>query len=66
MFFEKACETQLKLMPIGMDNLMLIPEETRKIIYEASRKAPEGSEAAARHFTVDNKERVIQVKIMIY
>lgn len=35
-----ACETQLKLMPVGIDNLALISDETRKAIYEASRKAP--------------------------
>ncbi|XP_032453549.1 protein hu-li tai shao isoform X5 [Nasonia vitripennis] len=35
-----ACETQLKLMPLGVDNLSLISDETRKAIYEASRKAP--------------------------
>uniref|UniRef100_A0ABD2W6R8 Class II aldolase/adducin N-terminal domain-containing protein n=1 Tax=Trichogramma kaykai TaxID=54128 RepID=A0ABD2W6R8_9HYME len=35
-----ACETQAKLMTLGIDNLTLIPEEARKAIYEASRKAP--------------------------
>ncbi|XP_058796831.1 uncharacterized protein LOC131667441 isoform X2 [Phymastichus coffea] len=35
-----ACETQLKLMPVGVDNLNLITDEARKAIYEASRKAP--------------------------
>lgn len=37
----QACEAQLKLMPLGLDNIALIPEESRKIIYDASRKAPE-------------------------
>lgn len=37
----QACEAQLKLMPLGMDNIVLIPEESRKVIYDASRKAPE-------------------------
>lgn len=36
----QACETQLKLMPVGLDNLVLIPEETRKSIYDASRRPP--------------------------
>ncbi|XP_037945818.1 protein hu-li tai shao [Teleopsis dalmanni] len=40
----KACETQIKLIPIGIDNLVLIPEETRRIIYEQSRKPPEDLE----------------------
>lgn len=35
-----ACETQLKLMPIGIDNLTLINDENKKIIYDASRKSP--------------------------
>lgn len=35
-----ACETQLKLMPAGLENLGFVPEEARKAIYEASRKPP--------------------------
>lgn len=35
-----ACETQLKLMPAGVDNLNLISEESKKAIFEASRKPP--------------------------
>ncbi|XP_012226110.2 uncharacterized protein hts isoform X1 [Linepithema humile] len=35
-----ACETQLKLMPAGIDNLNLISEESKKAIFEASRKPP--------------------------
>lgn len=38
-----ACETQLKLMPMGIDNLVLVSEETRKQVYEAARKAPDGT-----------------------
>ncbi|XP_017838029.1 protein hu-li tai shao isoform X1 [Drosophila busckii] len=37
----QACETQLKLLPVGLDNLVLIPEEARKLIYEQSRRPPE-------------------------
>ena len=44
-----ACEAQLKLLPVGMDNLILIPEETRKAIYDTSRKAPDN--------VMDNKEK---------
>lgn len=40
----QACETQLKLLPVGLDNLNLIPEEARKAIYDASRRPPEGYE----------------------
>lgn len=49
----QACEAQLKLLPLGVDNLNLIPEETRKAIYDESRKAPEGSVLVSQ----DNKER---------
>ena len=42
--FLQACETQLKLLPVGLDNLNLIPEEARKAIYDASRRPPEGYE----------------------
>uniref|UniRef100_U5EEV1 Putative hu li tai shao n=1 Tax=Corethrella appendiculata TaxID=1370023 RepID=U5EEV1_9DIPT len=47
----QACEAQLKLLPVGLDNLVLIPEETRKAIYDTSRKPPEGVSQQ------DNKER---------
>lgn len=40
----QACETQLKLLPVGLDNLVLIPEESRKTIYEQSRRPPEDLE----------------------
>ncbi|KAH8258081.1 hypothetical protein KR038_005497, partial [Drosophila bunnanda] len=40
----QACETQLKLLPVGVDNLVLIPEESRKAIYEQSRRPPEDLE----------------------
>lgn len=55
----KACETQLKLIPVGIENLSLIPEESRKAIYEASRRPPQGVETR----TQDNKERPNQVNI---
>lgn len=50
----KASEAQLTLLPVGLDNISIIPEETRKAIYDASRKPPEGS-TQIQHF--DNKDR---------
>ncbi|KAF3429772.1 hypothetical protein E2986_07480 [Frieseomelitta varia] len=41
-----ACETQLKLMPAGLDNLNLISEESKKAIFEASRKPPTPQQTA--------------------
>ncbi|XP_055318220.1 protein hu-li tai shao isoform X1 [Sitodiplosis mosellana] len=45
----QACETQLKLLPVGLDNLNLIPEEARKAIYDTSRRPPEGYELKQAH-----------------
>ncbi|XP_053693031.1 protein hu-li tai shao isoform X3 [Sabethes cyaneus] len=50
-----ACEAQLKLLPVGLDNLIIIPEETRKALYDASRKPPEGF--SSNIASSDNKER---------
>lgn len=36
-----ACETQMKLMPLGVENLVLVSDETRKQVYEAARRAPD-------------------------
>lgn len=38
-----ACESQLKLIPVGIDNLILLPDETRKRFYDAARKPPEST-----------------------
>lgn len=59
----QACEQQLKLLPIGIDNLNLIPEETRKVIYEASRRPPDGVHDVRQQ--QDNKDRPNHVRIII-
>jgi len=33
---------QIKLMPMGIDNLVLLTDETRKRVYDAARRPPEG------------------------
>ncbi|CAH1282368.1 unnamed protein product [Diabrotica balteata] len=38
-----ASESQLKLLPVGIDNLVLINDEVRKKIYDAAHKAPEST-----------------------
>lgn len=53
----KAAEAQLNLLPLGLDNLLPIPEETRKAIYDASRKPPEGT-VVQPPSSQDNKERI--------
>lgn len=40
----RACEIQLKLLSVGIENLVQIPEESRKIIYEQARRPPEDFE----------------------
>ncbi|XP_046689302.1 protein hu-li tai shao isoform X3 [Homalodisca vitripennis] len=54
-----ACETQLKLMPVGIENLQLIPDETRKQIYDAARNAPEGT--APPPSQIDKKEKRFRI-----
>ncbi|XP_032292932.1 protein hu-li tai shao isoform X4 [Drosophila virilis] len=49
----QACETQLKLLPVGIENLVLIPEESRKLIYEQSRRPPEDLEKKFAAITTD-------------
>ncbi|XP_017128792.1 protein hu-li tai shao isoform X1 [Drosophila elegans] len=49
----QACETQLKLLPVGLDNLVLIPEESRKAIYDQSRRPPEDLEKKFAAVTAD-------------
>lgn len=46
------------MLPIGLDNLNLIPEEARKAIYDASRKTPEGYETKANQISDNNKDSV--------
>jgi adducin len=59
----KAAEAQLNLLPIGVDNLIPITEETRKAIYDESRKPPEGTVVSPPGH-VDNKEKALtQVRV---
>uniref|UniRef100_A0A2M4CSG6 Putative cytoskeletal protein adducin n=1 Tax=Anopheles darlingi TaxID=43151 RepID=A0A2M4CSG6_ANODA len=52
----QACEAQLKLLPVGLENLILIPEETRKAIYDAARKPSGDTQEPAPAQNADNKE----------
>lgn len=55
-----ACETQMKLLPVGIDNLVLVPDETRKQIYDNSRRAPQGT-ALPPSTIGDKKEKQFRV-----
>jgi adducin len=57
----QACEAQLKLLPVGLENVLLVPEEARKVIYDASRKPPEGAVVPQ-----DNKERAHVTSLVLW
>lgn len=50
-----ASESQLKLMPVGMDNLLLLTDEARKKIYDAAHKAPESTPRPDQPSVLENK-----------
>ncbi|XP_039282248.1 protein hu-li tai shao isoform X3 [Nilaparvata lugens] len=52
-----ACETQMKLMPLGVDNLIMVPDEARKQIYDSARHAPDGTAPAPASTAVGAKEK---------
>jgi len=47
-----ACETQLKLLPAGLENLVLVEDETRKQIYDAAHRVPASEPGEKRTKTV--------------
>lgn len=50
-----ASESQLKLMPVGIDNLVLLSDEARKKIYDAAHKAPDSSPRPDPPSVLENK-----------
>ncbi|XP_065207024.1 protein hu-li tai shao isoform X3 [Planococcus citri] len=44
-----ACETQLKVLPLGKDNVVLLSDETRKSMYDSARKIPENISPPVSH-----------------
>ncbi|XP_046385544.1 protein hu-li tai shao isoform X11 [Ischnura elegans] len=44
-----ACETQVKMMPMGVDNLVLISDESRKQVYDAARRAGGAPDPSKQH-----------------
>lgn len=61
-YFVQACETQLKMMPIGIDKLNLFSEEERKTIYESSRRPPEDYETRTNQIVDNNKGSITGVR----
>jgi len=51
-----ACDTQLKMMPYGLDNLMLIDDEVRRKTYEIGQKGGGGVNTAKKEWGVGELE----------
>merc|ERR1719226_15537 len=51
-----AVETQLKMMPMGLDNLVMIDDETRRKTYEIGQKGGGGVNTAKKEWTVGELE----------
>jgi len=51
-----AVQTQLKMMPYGMDNLILIDEETRSKVYEQGMRGGGGVNVSKREWAVGELE----------
>jgi len=51
-----ACDTQLKMMPMGLDNLVLIDEESRRKTYELGQKGGGGVNTAKRDWGIGELE----------
>merc|ERR1719427_1491285 len=51
-----ACDTQIKMMPFGMDNLILIDDETRRKTYEIGQRGGGGTNTAKKEWGVGELE----------
>merc|ERR1719195_521157 len=51
-----ACDTQLKMMPYGLDNLMLIDDEVRRKTYEIGQRGGGGVNTAKKEWGVGEHE----------
>ena len=51
-----ACDNQIKMMPFGMDNLVLIEDDTRRKTYEIGQRGGGGVNTAKREWGVGELE----------
>merc|ERR1719158_2132253 len=51
-----ACDTQIKMMPFGLDNLITIDEETRRKTYEIGQRGGGGTNTAKKDWGVGELE----------
>ena len=51
-----ACDTQIKMLPMGLDNLVMIDDETRRRAYEVGQQGGGGVNTAKKDWTVGELE----------
>ena len=51
-----ACDTQLKMIPLGLDNLVLIDDEVRRKTYETGQRSGGGASTSKKEWGVGELE----------
>merc|ERR1719461_1898220 len=59
-----ACDTQIKMMPFGLDNLVLIDDETRRKTYEIGQQGGGGVNTAKKEWSVGELEFEAQMRML--
>ena len=59
-----ACDTQIKMMPFGLDNLVLIDDETRRKTYEIGQQGGGGVNTAKKEWAVGELEFEAQMRLL--
>jgi len=59
-----ACDTQIKMMPMGLDNLVMIDDETRRRAYEVGQQGGGGVNTAKKDWTVGELEFEAEMRML--
>jgi len=59
-----ACDTQMKMMPIGLDNLVMIDDETRRRTFEIGQRGGGGVNSAKKEWGVGEMEFEAQMRML--
>merc|ERR1719234_568178 len=59
-----ACDTQIRMMPFGLDNLVLIDDETRRKAYEMGQQGGGGVNTAKKEWAVGELEFEAQMRML--
>jgi len=59
-----ACDTQIKMMPFGLDNLVLIDDETRRKTYEIGQQGGGGVNTAKKEWSIGELEFEAQMRML--